>query len=78
LEDLSLVEEVMTDIRKGERPSLESLSEYFDNFTAAKLSEITKLVTKAIKNVTVESFVEVQEVSLNPFMRVFQQLQVIQ
>ena len=57
---------------------MESLSEYFDNLTAAKLSEITKLVTKAIKNVTVESFVEVQEVSLNPFMRVFQQLQVIQ
>ena len=57
---------------------MESLSEYFDNFTAAKLSEITKLVTKGIKNVTVESFVEVQEVSLNPFMRVFQQLQVIQ
>ena len=48
---------------------LEPLCEYLDSFTMAKLTEVSKLVNKVIKNVKMENFLDAHEVALNPFMK---------
>jgi hypothetical protein len=40
-----------------------------DSFTHAKLAEISKLVTRVVKNVEVDNFLEAHEVTLNPFWK---------
>ena len=52
--------------------------EYLDSFTIAKLQEIGKLVTKLVKNVHIENFVDVKEVALNPFMKLKQYVDTLQ
>ena len=76
-EDLSLADDIADLMKRNEVPRLEPLSEYFDSLTAPKLTEVAKIVNVAIKNVDVSNFVEVQEVALNPFMRLHQQLEVL-
>lgn len=77
IDNLSLADDIADAMKRDESPRLEPLSEYFDSLTAPKLTEIAKIVNVAIKNVNVLNFVEVQEVSLNPFMRLHQQLEVL-
>ena len=68
--DTSLGDELMKNLKNDSKIlELEPLCEYLDSFTMAKLTEVSKLVNKVIKNVKMENFLDAHEVALNPFMK---------
>eukprot|EP00347_Sterkiella_histriomuscorum_P004973 403358381 len=55
--------------QKSLPPRLEDISEFLESLNMQKLLDINKLVNKLIKNVKIENYVDVYEVSQNPFMK---------
>lgn len=67
--DNQIVDDLIDSVKKENQIRLEPLAEYLDSMTMHKLSDISKLVNKVIKNVKIENYVDVLEVALNPFMK---------
>ena len=64
---MCLVDNIMDQL--DTKVQYEHLCEYLDGFTIAKLKDISKLVNRVIKNVTIDANLDVLEVALNPFMK---------
>jgi hypothetical protein len=67
LPEMCLVDNIIDQL--DTKVQYEHLCEYLDGFTIAKLKDISKLVNRVIKNVTIDANLYALEVALNPFMK---------
>ena len=67
LPEMSLIDNIMDQL--DTKVEYEHFCEYLDGFTIAKLKDISKLVNRVIKNVTIDANLDALEVGLNPFIK---------